>query len=95
MSARPTNPYVVLAAAILLPGSGQVFNGAPQRGLVFLFFTILLAWASIHVMPPHASFFGRHIGGVFIYGVSVIDAYSAARVRWEKWKYAEQHRNSG
>ena len=86
---RPRNPYLVLVAAILLPGSGHVLNGLPQRGLVFLFFIILLGWASVNVMPAHASFFGRYVGGVFVYGVSVIDAYQTARINWEKWKFAQ------
>jgi hypothetical protein len=88
---RPRNPYVVLAFALLLPGTGQALNGTPKRGLVFLFFMIVLGWASVHVMPPRASFFGQYIGGVFVYGLSVIDAYKAARVRLEKWNYAQTH----
>jgi hypothetical protein len=40
-------------------------------------------------MPPGSSFVGRFIGGIFIYGLSVIDAYKGARVRWEKWKFAQ------
>lgn len=92
--ARPRNPYFVLAAAIVLPGSGHVLNGTPQRGLVFLFFIIVLAWASLNVMPEDASFLGRHIGGVFVYGISVIDAYQTARVNWEKWKYARSREAS-
>lgn len=91
----PRNPYVVLAFALLLPGTGQVLNGTPKRGLVFLFFMIVLGWASFHVMPPRASFFGHYIGGVFVYGLSVIDAYKAARVRLEKWKFAEAHGTEG
>lgn len=88
MSSQPRNPYAVLAAAIVLPGSGHVLNGVPQRGLVFLFFIILLGWVSANLMPAHASFLGRYIGGVFVYGLSVIDAYRIARVNWEKWKFA-------
>lgn len=84
---KPWNPYAVLPAAILLPGSGHVMNGVPQRGLVFLFFIILLGWVTVHVMPPQASLFGRYIGGIFVYGLSVIDAYRIARVRYEKWRY--------
>ena len=34
----PPNPYLVLVSAILLPGSGQVWNREPMRGLTFLFF---------------------------------------------------------
>lgn len=91
MSEQPRNPYVVLAAAVLLPGSGHVLNGDPRRGLMFLFFIAVLGWASTHVMPETASFFGRHIGGIFVYGLSVIDAYKTARIALEKWRYAQAH----
>ena len=91
MSARPINPYAILTAALLLPGTGQVLNGAPQRGLTFLFFMILLGWVSMNVMPEQSSFVGRTIGGVFIYGLSVIDAYKHARIRYEQWRYARDH----
>ncbi len=56
---------------------------------MFLFFTIILGWASTHVMPETASFFGRHIGGIFIYGMSIIDAYKWSRVKWERGKHAK------
>jgi putative effector of murein hydrolase LrgA (UPF0299 family) len=73
-----TNPNLVLAASII-PGAGHVLLGAPQRGLMFLFFTIILGWVSFKLMPETATFFGRHIGGVFIWGMSIIDAYRLAR----------------
>lgn len=88
----PRNPYAILAAAVLLPGSGHVLQGQAQRGLMFLFFTAVLGWASTHVMPETASFIGRHIGGVFIYGISVIDAYRTARINWETWKHAQHQK---
>jgi hypothetical protein len=88
MNKRPIHPYAVLATAVALPGAGQVLNGAPQRGLVFIFFMVLLGWVSMNTMPEHATFLGRTIGGVFIYGLSVIDAYRQARVRFEQWRYA-------
>jgi hypothetical protein len=87
MNQAPRRPYIVLAAAIVLPGSGHVLNGQPHRGLAFLFFIILLGWASAHAMPAQFSFAGRYIGGIFIYGLSVIDAYKFARVRYEQWRY--------
>ncbi len=91
MNKRPIHPYAVLATAVALPGAGQVLNGAPQRGLVFIFFMVLLGWVSMNTMPEHATFFGRTIGGVFIYGLSVIDAYRQARIRFEQWRYARDH----
>lgn len=86
MTPAPRNPRLVLLAAIVLPGSGHVLQGRAPRGLMFLFFTIILGWASSHVMPETASFFGRHIGGIFIYGMSIIDAYKWSKMEWEVWK---------
>ena len=65
-----------------MPGSGHVLLGLAQRGLMFLFFTIILGWVSVRLMPETASFFSRHIGGIFIYGISALDAYKTARIRW-------------
>jgi len=72
---------------VLLPGSGHVLNGLPHRGLTFLFFIILLSWVSVNLMPADSSFVGRYIGGVFIYGLSVIDSYKRARINWEQWRF--------
>ena len=80
---KMVHPRKILLAALLLPGSGHVWLGEAQRGTVFLFFTVILAWASTKMMPETASFLGRHIGGVFIYGMSVLDAYKTAKSRWE------------
>jgi hypothetical protein len=89
MTPAPHNPRLVLLAAIILPGSGHVLQGRAQRGLMFLFFMIILGWASSHVMPETASFFGRHIGGIFIYGMSIIDAYKWSKVSLEVWKHTK------
>lgn len=86
MSDKPTSPYLVLATAILLPGAGHVLQGLARRGLMFLFFTLILGWVSLRLMPDTASFLGRHIGGIFIYGMSIIDAYRIARIRYETWR---------
>ncbi len=90
MSAKPVNPYLVLFASLLVPGAGHVVLGKPQRGLMFLFFTIVLGWVSLRLMPETASVFARHVGGIFMYGMSVIDAYKIARVNWETWKFNER-----
>jgi hypothetical protein len=42
-----------------------------------------LAWVTLHLAPPEASFVGRYAGGFFIYAISVMDAYRWARYRWE------------
>ncbi|ESY73216.1 hypothetical protein NKJ90_26050 [Mesorhizobium sp. M0051] len=81
----PTNPYLVLGAAIMLPASGHVILGVPVRGLQFLFFMVILAWVTAKIAPPDASFVGRHAGGFLIYALSILDAYKIARIRTAKW----------
>jgi len=95
MTPQPMNPRLVLAASLIVPGLGHVLQGRTQRGLMFLFFTVILGWVSVRLMPETASFFSRHAGGIFIYGLSVIDSYKIARVNWETWKYASNSKANG
>jgi len=88
VSPSPTNPYLVLGAAVVLPGSGHVILGVPTRGLQFLFFMVILAWVTTKVAPPDASFVGRHAGGFLIYALSILDAYKIARVRTATWVHS-------
>ncbi len=81
MPNKTINPYLVLAAGLLLPGSGHVLLGKPQRGLIFLFFILILGWISLRIMPANGSFLMRHAGGVLVWGLSALDAYKMARVR--------------
>jgi hypothetical protein len=85
----PRNPYFILAAALLVPGSGHALLKLAQRGLMFLFFMIILGWASRNTMPEHFTFFGKHVGGIFVYGMSVLDAYRIARIRLVEWTHAK------
>jgi hypothetical protein len=80
MAEKTINPYLVLAAALVIPGSGHLLVGKQQRGLVFLFFMLVLGWTSWHVMPETGSFVLRHAGALLVYGLSVLDAYKLARV---------------
>ncbi|UVK54108.1 hypothetical protein DBIPINDM_000481 [Mesorhizobium sp. AR02] len=84
-SPAPANPYLVLGAAIVLPGSGHVILGVPVRGLQFLFFMVILAWVTAKIAPADASFIGRHAGGFLIYALSILDAYKLARIRHARW----------
>lgn len=93
MDEKPNNPYLVLAAACILPGTGQVLLGQPNRGLVFLFFIIVFSWVGNRLLPD-ASFFARHAGGILIYGLAVIDAYRRARLNTAFWQ-ARQMKDAG
>ena len=75
------NPYTILAAAILLPGMGHVLAGQTQRGLGFAFFTLVGAWLTTKFAAPDVDVIGRHAAGVFVWALSVPDAYRSARLR--------------
>lgn len=79
---RPIPPYRVLLAAILLPGFGHVLCGAQQRGFVLQAFMILLGWITWHITPEDRSLIGRLAGGLFIYAISIPDAYRIAKARY-------------
>jgi hypothetical protein len=87
---RPINPYLVLALAIALPGAGHVALGLNFRGLGFAFFSLLLALFTYHISSPDVSFVGRSAAGLFVWALSIPDAYRIARLRYEHWR-----RNSG
>lgn len=83
---RPLHPCMVLAAAALLPGAGQVLNRMPRRALIMVFFMLLLGFVTVQLAAPERSFVGRHAGGIFVYAIAVLDAYAIARYRWEYFK---------
>lgn len=79
----PIHPLIVLALAIALPGVGHVAAGQPQRGLGFAFFTLLLALLTWHTTTPDISFIGRSAAGLFVWALSIPDAYRIARINYE------------
>ena len=89
MTAKPMNPYLVLAIAAVLPGCGQVINCQPVRGLMFVFFILLLGAFTLKTAGVEVSIIGKLAGGIFVYAMSVMDAYHAARVRSETWRHGK------
>jgi len=83
---RPIHPYIILTLAIVLPGAGHVAMGLPERGFGFAFFSLLLALASWHTTTPDHSFVGRAASGLFVWALSIPDAYRIARIRYEAWR---------
>jgi hypothetical protein len=80
----PLHPYWVLLIALVLPGVGQVVNNTPSRGLMMLFFMLMLGVVTFNMAGPEISVIGKFAGGLFIYALSVMDAYYWARYRWER-----------
>lgn len=79
--AKPINPYLVLTLAIALPGAGHVAVRDATRGVVFAFFVVFFSVVTYMTTPPDRSFVGRHAGGLFVWALSIPDAYRRARVR--------------
>lgn len=84
----PLSPYAVLALAIAAPGAGHVAIGQPYRGLGFAFFALLLAILSWHTTTPEHTFIGRSAFGLFVWAMSIPDAYKLARIREAAWRRA-------
>lgn len=78
---KPIRPHVVLALALILPGAGHVAVGEARRGLAFALFVVLFSILTYMTTTPDISFVGRHAGGLFIWALSIPDAYRRARMR--------------
>jgi TM2 domain-containing membrane protein YozV len=88
----PLNPYLVLATALFLPGMGQVLNRQPGRGLIFVFFVMLLGAFTLKTAAPEVSFVGKISGGLFVWAMAVLDAYKTARIRHAVWSHTNAPR---
>lgn len=85
---KPPNPYAVLALATVLPGMGQVINRQPLRGLIFVFFVILLGAFTLKTAGPEISFIGKISGGLFVWAMAMMDAYRTAKLRRAVYDHA-------
>jgi len=86
---KPPNPRLVLAIATVLPGMGQVMNRQPLRGLIFVFFILLLGAFTMKTAAPEVSFIGKIAGGLFVWAMAMMDAYKTARIRRAVWDHGK------
>ncbi|MDD7916369.1 MULTISPECIES: hypothetical protein [Actinomycetospora] len=77
-----TRSWLVLAVAVVLPGMGHVLLRMPVRGLMFAFYTVLLGAITWQLTTPEISLVGRLAGGLFVYAISLLDAYTWATRRF-------------
>ena len=81
---KVVKPIWVLVVAAILPGVGQVVNRMPIRGLVFILYMLLLGTVTFNLTTPEHSLVGRYSGGIFIYAISILDAYKWASYRYRR-----------
>jgi hypothetical protein len=81
----PLHPYLVLLIAAVAPGSGHWAVGNIQRGVMFAWFMIVLGWITWRITGPEVSPIGKLSGGLFVYTISILDAYRIARFRWARF----------
>jgi hypothetical protein len=53
--------------------------------MVFAFFTLLFGLLTYLASTPEQSFVGRHAGGIFVWALSIPDAYRRARIAHAAW----------
>jgi hypothetical protein len=82
----PLNPYLVMLIATVAPGSGQWAAGSVQRGVIFVWFILIFGWIGWHLAGPGVGPVGRLAGAIFIYAISIMDAYRTARLRWARYQ---------
>ena len=87
----PLNPYLVLLAAILLPGFGHVLNGQARRGLIMQLFMVALGFITWQLAPPTATFVGKISGGLFVYALSLPEAFRVAKLRQLAFERGNEH----
>ena len=85
LPAKPLSPRLVLALSIVGPGLGHLATGRTSRALGFAFSTVLFAILTWKLSPPGHSFVGQHAGGLFIWALSVPDAYRHAKLKHARW----------
>jgi hypothetical protein len=84
------HPWLVLLVALILPGVGQVLNRQPVRGLIFVFFTVLLGGFTLKTAGADVSLVGKFSGGLFVWAMAALDAYKVARVRRVLWEHDQR-----
>lgn len=58
---------------MIVPGSGHVILGVPKRGLLMVFWMVLLGFLTSRFAGPDISVVGRYAGGLAVWVLSVVD----------------------
>jgi hypothetical protein len=70
--------WLAIASAVVVPGSGHVLLGRPMRGLVLLFWMIILGYITFQLSNDTISPVGRFAGGIAVWALSVVEVWRIA-----------------
>jgi hypothetical protein len=82
---QPRPVWFVTLMAFVLPGSGQMFNGAPARGVIMQFGMVFGGYVTYQLTTPEISPVGRLAGGLLVWVFSIVDAHGIATRRVHAW----------
>lgn len=71
--------WLIVLAALIVPGSGHVLLGRPVRGLLILFWMILFGYLTFQLSSEKISFIGRFAGGFAVWVISAVEVYRLAK----------------
>ena len=83
---RPRHPLLVLPGRHPAAGLRPYALGLPLRGLTLQMFMIVFGLITWHLTTAQQSLIGRLAGGLFIYAISIMDAYRLAKLRWDAFQ---------
>lgn len=72
------HPRLVLLLSILAPGAGHLALGRTGRAFGLAFFTLFFAALTWKICPADRSWIGRTAAGLFVWALSIPDAYQSA-----------------
>jgi hypothetical protein len=67
--------WLALVGAVVVPGAGHVLLGRPMRGLILLFWMIILGYITFQLSSPAVSPIGRFAGGIAVWVLSVVEIW--------------------
>lgn len=71
-------PWLAVAGAIVVPGSGHVLLGRPMRGLILLFWMLIFGYLTFQLSGEAVSPIGRFAGGIAVWALSVVEVWRLA-----------------
>lgn len=71
--------WLIILAAVIIPGSGYVLTGRPYRALTLICFMGFLAFITFHLTGENISPIGRFSGGVAVWALSVMEIIGKKR----------------